>query len=285
MAVISVIIFSLLCSVLGILFRVFITLAINFDSRSRNLKSTTLFTVLTVFFPLITGIIYACVRNSAEKNKKECANCHLVVDGAATVCPSCSCPAFSEVIVPDKDKLSKRGVQFFITAAVCWALAFVFLIAIGVSGAYLGYDAVKGTDWSQVEDYIDDALDPDENDADDKDDNNSIFEGLTYYDMLGNSYDNPNDVLFYDREGNTYNCIQDTENFETYYVNTNTKEKLPNEKCFVDSEGYFVFDEKGEISLDDNLLTAKDKNGNKYCVASVVIWNEDGEMMGAMFND
>jgi len=87
-------------------------------------------------------------------------------------------------------------------------------------------------------------------------------------------------VPFYDKDGNIYHFITDLENSRLYFVNTKTKEELPAERCFVDMDGYFVYDEKGEFKQGDSFFTATDKDGKKYYIASLVIWNEDGKLVG-----
>ncbi|MBQ8981820.1 MAG: hypothetical protein IJ077_09460, partial [Eubacterium sp.] len=66
----TVVTLTVLCIVFAVLFRVIFMLALNIDCREQNFKSTTLFTVLAFFFPIITGIIYAVLKKKEKPAKK-----------------------------------------------------------------------------------------------------------------------------------------------------------------------------------------------------------------------
>lgn len=46
--------------ILSLLYRIFLAISISLDAKEKRIKARTSYTVLTFFFPLITGIVYAC---------------------------------------------------------------------------------------------------------------------------------------------------------------------------------------------------------------------------------
>ena len=292
----AVLLLTVIGTILAIVFRVLFMLAINFDCRARNLKATTLFTILSFFFPLITGIVYACVRKEAEPNTKYCAACGLRVDGSAKICPSCNTPSLLPLPNENAKQLAKTSITLFIISVI------VVVLSVGVSAAqtvmsvkngvevaekYGGSDFAKRIEdyvRDEVEDALDDELGESEENEETTDaeetteDIDSILGNLTYYDREGNAYDKAEDVKFFDKDGNVYQFITNAD-LSTYFLDTQTEEKLESKKCFVDKDGYFVYDEKGEITFDGDMFTATDKDGNKYCPASLAVWNKNGELI------
>ncbi len=119
-----------------------------------------------------------------------------------------------------------------------------------------------------------------------------------YYDMEGNSYTDPFDVVLYDKAGGEYTYISE-EYFGvelTFYTDAaGNMHELTD--CYVDSEGYFVCDTNGgSITLDEALHRVTnptfegmkyydwkyyDEEGNVYYYAEDASWNEKGELITA----
>lgn len=77
---------------------------------------------------------------------------------------------------------------------------------------------------------------------------------VVYYDKNTNEYSDADSVLLYDRQGNNYVrvAVQTPENknkVEIFFVGTN-EEKYPIDNCFVDEDGYFVYDEESSVPKD-----------------------------------
>ena len=293
-------ILTVLVAVFAFAFRVLFMLAINYDCRARNLKTTTLFTILSFFFPLITGIVYACVRKDAEPNSKYCSACNTPVDGAAKFCPACGSPALITVAKENAQQLAKTSVTLFVIAVIVFALSFGASTARTVMAVKAGADYVESYDKNglekKLEDYLKNYIDLDEiedeleeglNDLEDEEDTsdeeettdiNDVIGNLRFYDRDGNSYKSTEDVPYYDKDGKVYFYRKD-EKLNQYFVEKGKEnKKLDLERCYVDMDGYFVYDEKNEITNED-LVTGVDKNGNKYIPASLAIWNEKGELV------
>ncbi|MBR3148601.1 MAG: hypothetical protein IKF64_00370 [Eubacterium sp.] len=287
---------------LAIAFRVCFAFSINYDSRARNIRATTAFTVLTVFFPIITGIVYACMRHDAQQNTKFCASCNTLVDGAIKMCPECKGMVFKRAPHPETVKFVKRSVSLFVAAVI------IFFCGLGVSAAEtviavkLGADAIRSYDkggfdkWAGyfIDEFASSADKEKSADAENQDgeeaetseqseedttaDIDSIIGNLTYYDRDGKAYKNAVDVPYYSKDGKIFYYVKEPD-LTQYFIEEGSKTKLDIKRCFVDKDGYFIFDEKGEITLNDDIVTASDKDGNTYIPASLAIWNEKGELI------
>ncbi len=278
----------ILGAVLSVAFHILLALAINSDCRARNLKATTLLTVLALFFPVVTGVVYACVRDTAEPNEKYCAACNIRVDGGAKFCPNCHGYVFKVAQKPDAAALAKRGVALCIAAAIvfvcgCGSAAARTALAGSQSNSGLGkwleqFTEEKAQNTDDSEETTTAAASDSEEDTTSFDD---VLSGLKYYDRNGKAYDSAEKVPFYDRDGNVYLCAKD-ENYITYFYREGTEEKLDMKQCFVDKDGYFIYDDKGNITLSADGFSAEDKDGTAYSPAALVIWNKDGTMISAL---
>lgn len=56
-------------------------------------------------------------------------------------------------------------------------------------------------------------------------------------------------------------------------------EKYEDDVCYIDSEGYLYFDTRHILKLQDDGLTYKDANGNKYTRAFETSWDKDGNIV------
>lgn len=91
----------------------------------------------------------------------------------------------------------------------------------------------------------------------------------TYYDKMGNEY-NELDVTIdmYDRGGNKYVYTVKGLFEPSVYVDENGKE-YDADKCFIDSDGWFYYDENGSLKIEEDYdwyicLRYEDADGNKY---------------------
>ena len=112
--------------ILGIVFRILLAIAINLDCRARNIGARKIYTVLTVFFPAIIGIVYAIKRKGEKKELKVCRSCGTKASAYSAKCPKCG-GLFLMDYTPPKAKQLK-------TASII--LCVIALIAFGVNQAY-----------------------------------------------------------------------------------------------------------------------------------------------------
>lgn len=100
---------------------------------------------------------------------------------------------------------------------------------------------------------------------------------VIYYDIRGNEYGKAWKVPLYDREGNTYKY--EFKDFDICYTDQNGN-SYTSEKCYIDSDGYFVYDEEDDfVSVSENMDYYKDTEGNIYYSVALlpVYWSEDGD--------
>lgn len=128
----------------------------------------------------------------------------------------------------------------------------------------------------------------------------SYFEYSVYYDIKGNKYDNPYDVAYYDKDGNTYKIIE----IANYYYDSdgnNVKVKSEDKEyylgeCYINEEtGLLITDENCEIILpltedeknkkeilecagDSNIYIYKDKSGNEYRQLANARFDKNGRL-------
>ena len=291
-------VFIVISVIAAVAARVLMALAVNFDCRARNLKSTSLFTALTLFFPVIVGIVYAAVRTTAEPNEKYCAACNLRFDGSAKICPTCGSASLMPALKPNAKQLAKTGVTLCIIGIIVFVIGFASGTASGVIAAKTEREVEENYSEEDIEkwadDFVKDYFDEDgetttaaEGSTDEEEGTtsfNDVLDNLTFYDRNGKAYDSAEKVPFYDRDGNVYLFRQTKENKKIvqWYENKATGEKLDSKKCFVDRDGYFVYDAKGEFTLSEDHLIATDKDGNQYSPASIVIWGKEGNMISSL---
>lgn len=97
-----------------------------------------------------------------------------------------------------------------------------------------------------------------------------------YYDKYSNAFSSLKELKYYDENDNTYTYDDSTS--ELFFVNE-TGEKFSAEKCFVDKNGTFIYDEDDEIIMNSDYVSASDRKGNAYYPAATVRWTNDGSMV------
>lgn len=99
-----------------------------------------------------------------------------------------------------------------------------------------------------------------------------------YYDAKGNTYSSSLDVLFYDKDGNSYK-LETAEDYMPDYVNQSTGERLNGFQCYVTEQGYLYYDEDNKLSLKDGSMSIYyDDSKNIYYDISTVSWDKDGNL-------
>lgn len=98
---------------------------------------------------------------------------------------------------------------------------------------------------------------------------------VVFYDRYGKTYNNLNDLPYYAQNGKVY--YYSKSNGKACFVDTQNNEYDVN-KCFIDPKGYFVYDEDGNITLDETSLMATGKNGTTYFPAVTIRWTVDHKM-------
>lgn len=129
----SFVIRYLVYMILSILTSVFAMLTVGYDAKALGVKKRTKFMVLTFFFPLITGIVYLCVRKKTDKiQPKMCDVCHTTVDTTTTFCPVCSNTTFTDYQIVNNADYKKKAKVFLIITI------FLYVAANSLSSAFSG---------------------------------------------------------------------------------------------------------------------------------------------------
>lgn len=267
---------------LSALFSTLFMLAIGYDCKARNNPNRTVWMVLSFFFPLVVGIIYACTRNNnARPQLKACVTCGARLDASMTFCPNCGNNVFNQSENTIDDALVKKSKTFFGFSVA------VYVISIFVSMVMMLN--LVSTVFNSFDDLTDDFnFSYDWELGDDNDEEYELHYGYTlkgervYYDREGNIYYDDDDVIYYDYQGNKYVYDHDDYVFE----NIATRERLDDLYCYVDFAGYLIFDEAGAL-LDENAIIRYDEESdcltddehNVYFYADQVSWDCDGNMV------
>lgn len=263
--------FATAAAILSPVFNILMAVAVNLDCRARNIMARKSYTILALFFPLIVGIVYAVKRKGAQKASKICGGCKNKVGPYANKCPHCGSYTLYEYKNPKAKTLSIISIILCVIGCVC----FVF-------SSVVSFPDYVETAKETVNGYVND------DEYEEYDDTDIGYSELSY-DRSGVAYSNPYDVLYYDRDGNTYTLDGD-------FMNTQTQERYASDGCFVDSEGYFCYIDNGSLTVlsDDPFsytdyddsgkeiavnVTYQDSDGNKYYSAQYVSWNYSGTMI------
>lgn len=106
------------------------------------------------------------------------------------------------------------------------------------------------------------------------------------FDRFGKAY-TYDKVPFYDKNLNKYAYSFDSDQQKGFYTNILTGEKLENEYCFVDEDGYLVYDENHAFTMyenDEGIKTYTDSDGKTYFWASGIHWDQAGNMLDSSGN-
>lgn len=98
---------------------------------------------------------------------------------------------------------------------------------------------------------------------------------VKYYDANGGSHGYTSQVFYKDREGNQYTFSEKT-GYDRLYIN-GTDESLNADLCYLDKDGYLVYDEDMSITAKDE-TSCEDTDGTVYYPAKYATYNEDGSV-------
>ncbi len=136
--IISIVLYALLL-IFNILSRIFLPLCIYNDAKAHNNKNTVIFTVFSIFFPFITGIVYLCLRKNPGqrimpqvKTCTQCGNLCFVRDYACSQCGNTQF-VYADIPVPNQSKRKSNAKKFLICWIVSVALSIIFSVIFGIT--------------------------------------------------------------------------------------------------------------------------------------------------------
>lgn len=145
-------------------------------------------------------------------------------------------------------KKSKSGTHFLILSLLAWIISVVLLVASFIS---MGAGYIK----SEIDDE-------------------PLY---TYYDVVGNKYENINDVPFHDRQGNTY--FYEPAWFEVGTYTDQNGKKYDGHYCYISEDGYFYYDKNDKLQpYNDSYDYYTDGEVIYYSPLGSIYWDEDGTM-------
>lgn len=254
----------ILYAVFLISYEIGITIAVALDSKGRRIKDRTTWIALTVFFPLICPIIYFVKNKTLESSvSKRCINCDTIYDEDKFICPDCKCVEYSLNEIPTDNRKIKQG-KIWSGISVCslilGIISFIALMAVTISSN----GAINAGEIRMKKEFPANHYAYYVNGAE------------TFYDLHGNAYTNPDDVLYYDKYGNRYEYNPYTGD----YFDSNGN-KYPLYCVYFDTDGYFVYCENHEDLeyINDESLKQTDGKGNEYYSYIVTSWDADGNLV------
>lgn len=69
-----------------IIFHILMAIAVSKDCKAKAIVNSEAYTILTFFFPIITGIIYACKRNNAKSAEEKPENANTLAEKSKLFC-------------------------------------------------------------------------------------------------------------------------------------------------------------------------------------------------------
>jgi predicted nucleic acid-binding Zn ribbon protein len=267
--------YAILIDVFVIAFRICFMLSIGFDCKSKSNKKQAMWMILCFFFPIVAGIIYACTRNKEVVNEqKVCTTCGTPLSESDNFCNNCGNSSFVYAENSNSTKHNKTSKVLFAVSVVLFVVYLVLYIltVVNMTSYILNYDTTDSDYYSDYYDF----------DYDYETHYGYTLNGKTvYYDKNGNAYDDDDDVLYYDKDNNTY-----TYDDEDYVFEDGFGDEFDFAYCYVDSDGYFYFDEAGYNGNSDATIYYSgkydayvDDDDNIYYYADEVSWDADGNLV------
>lgn len=101
----------------------------------------------------------------------------------------------------------------------------------------------------------------------------------SYYDKMGNLYEQQFDVKYYDKDGNSYHFEMDEDYFPNI-INDSTGEVYNGLECYITADGYFFYDSENSLKRKkDSASTYVDLQNNEYYDISTVTWDVNGNLL------
>ena len=232
-----------------------ITIAVSNDSKGRGVINRRLWTRRTLLSPFIIGLVYYFQKDSLEtESAKICANCGADFSDNKYVCPNCRGTQYIFGEVPNKDVYLAKAKKWAKISVISIVVYVVMMASVFVAAAVLPEPEPEKNESDACHfAYVVDGVD-------------------TYYDMLGNSYNDPNDVLYYDRFGNVYQYNREYSSF------TCDGYEYFSFSSYVDKNGYFVYDDNRTLTYVD-LGEWMDSDNNIYFNYFCASWDSEGNLI------
>lgn len=162
----------------------------------------------------------------------------------------------------DKKKI-KASYKLTITAVLIYILSLIFAVTAIIT-SFASEIAVLSDDDNTEKEY-------------------SLSFADEYYDRNGVRYDSGEEVIIYDRNGNSYHYAESPNGFNYYTYFDENGNEYDISYCYISKDGYFYYDSNNLLEGSDDLWYYDkhfyDKEGNEYAhIDDYVFWDKDGNI-------
>lgn len=239
----SVYAFVAIYFLIALVISICVSVAINLDAKANNIKHRNLWVSFGFFCSLFAGIIYIVSRKSLIKKSLNSSQNNT-----------------------ENQTLATKKNKPVIIALIVVAIVFAVFGNIMQAGYDLESKLDKLYDTTYSDTFLHKSYSP-----------NNTDEFEYFYDMKKNPYIDNYEVIYYDEKGGEYlfEYRADGEGL----INIKTSEFHKAEECFVDENGYLIFDDSlyNDELFEYNISVEKD--GKTYYWAAYVSWDNMGNMV------
>lgn len=249
-----------------------VAVAIKIDSKAHNIKNGNLWTCFGFFFAFVAGFIYLISRKKLiEKAQLRCSSCGKDNPSGATSCVKCNSTDLVKV-----DTFTKKKKIICIILIV---LAVATSVTSRALNTYFNIDenlinkmisSIDNLDNIDLYSFNHVAYHPKNTDDFDY-----------YYDMKKVPYIDNFEVIYYTEDGDEY--IYEYRTDGDGLASIDSDEFHNAKECYVNKNGYLIFDESLYDSVDDYNHSAE-KDGETYYLAGYVSWDSHGNLVDNLGN-
>ncbi len=237
-----------IASILGLVSTGLFLVYMHYTAKHKNQKLGFGWYICGYFFTLITAIVF--IKKSKRfpgPDMKVCPACGDKYPKVYEVCGRCLAPLpeISEEENNKNQKISKvTGIAFWVSYVMATVVSIICMVML----ASTLFDTVEGVLNSFEENRI--GIVSDSGDT-------------VYYDKKGNTYEKPEDVVIYGKNGMEYRYTVETitdqgyEFEDVFFIDENGK-KYDYYNCYVNKNGWFVYDEDEEFDIPEEYYSDED---------------------------
>lgn len=259
---------------LSLVIAICVAIAIKIDTKAHNIKNGNIWTCLGFFFGFVAGFIYLISRKKLiEKAPSKCSSCGASTPTGSTTCVKCNSTELTKV----NNFTKKKKI-------ICIVL---IIIAVATSVSSRAINTYFHIDDKLIDNMISsiDNLNFENIDLDSFNHKayhpNNTDEFDYYYDMKKNPYIDNFEVVYYTEDGTEY--IYEYRSDGDGLISIENNEFHNAKECFVNKEGYLIFDDSLYDSVDEYNHSAE-KDGETYYLAGYVSWDKNGNLVDNLGN-
>lgn len=257
-------IFLIVSAALSLAISICVAAAINIDAKANNIQHKNRWVSCGFFFTFFAGFIYLISRKKLiAKAPHYCTNCNSKVPNGATVCPKCNSTSLIQ-LNNHTNKTKTICVVLIIAAILLYIPSRIVNEKFDLEKQILENGITfLSNDYENTFEHL--PYNPK---------NTNEFE--YYYDINKKPYVDTFEVPYYTENGDEY--IYEYRISGEGLMKNGTGEFHKSEECFVDINGYLIFDDSLYSKIDDYDYSVETDNGTYY-LAAYVSWNSFGNLV------